>query len=173
MCLCSAVRHLADHFDESEAKLLSSDLNKHLAAIRSILTKSKALARDVRYQVVPNNQRTMKILSIQSVDTLRVNQICDTFKNDIDALWTATEDLVHAELRRRLACVLIFLRSKLDAKEMVPPSIATLVQGARISELRYAGRKYIKIARKLGSIGAMFWLPMDIPASTCVVLSWI
>ncbi|KAH6891478.1 hypothetical protein B0T10DRAFT_313383 [Thelonectria olida] len=166
MCLCSAVHHLAGRFDESEAKLLSSDLNKHLAAIRSILTKSKALARDVRYQVVPNNQRTMKILSIQSVDTLRVNQICDSLKDDVDGFWTGSADLVHTELRRRLVCVLIFLRSKLDAKDVVPPSIAPLVQGARISELRYAGRKYIKIARKLGNIGAMLWLPMDVPAST-------
>lgn len=166
MCLCVSIRRLADSFDEGEAKLLSSELNKHLAAIRSILAKSKALARDVRYQVVPNNQRTMKILSVQSVDTLRVTQICDTFRDDMGAFWAPSDDLVHAELRRRLACVVIFLSSKLEAKDVVPPRIAGLVQGVRISELRYAGRKYIKMARKLGGIGAVFWLPMEIPAST-------
>lgn len=166
MCLCGTIRQLADRFDENEAKHLSADLNKHLAAIRSILTKSKALSRDVRYQVLPSAQRTMKIISIQFVDTTRVDRICDTFRNDLDGFWAGSDDSVHTELHRRLVCVLVFLRSKIDARDWVPPNIANLIRGARTSELRAAGRKYIKIARKLGSIGSIFWLPMDIPAST-------
>ncbi|KAI5455617.1 hypothetical protein BGZ63DRAFT_518964 [Mariannaea sp. PMI_226] len=166
MCLCNEVRQLADLFDENEAKRLTSDLNKHLATIRAILGKSKALARDVRYQVVLNNQRTMKILSIRDSDITRANQIYRKYKDNIKGFWVSSNDLVHAELRRRLACVSIYLLSKMNAAEQVPPIVADLVRGAKLSELRYAGRKYIKIARKLGSIGSIIWLPLDVPAST-------
>ncbi|KPM38851.1 hypothetical protein AK830_g7692 [Neonectria ditissima] len=169
MCLCDTIRQLTEDFDENRANDLAADLNKHLAATRAILAKSKSLARDVRYQIIPNNQRTVKILSLQSVDTSPVDKIRDNFRDDVDGFWVPSNDPVHSELQRRLACVTIFLRSTLntqDSQAWISPRISSLVQGSRVSELRYAGKKYIKLARRLGGIGAVFWLPMGIPAST-------
>lgn len=169
MCLCGTIRQMADDSEDSKVTLVASDLTKHLAAIRTILAKSKPLGRDVGYQVVPNNQRTMKILSVKAIDTSKVNQICSRFSDDIHGFWKASGDVHHAELLRRLACVSIFLRSKLDpqdAQVWASPHISSIIQGSRTSELRYAGKKYIKIARKLGGIGSLFWLPLDIPSST-------
>ncbi|KAI8651474.1 hypothetical protein NCS55_01392300 [Fusarium keratoplasticum] len=166
MCLCSTVRHLAAEFDPDEAMGLVSDLNKHLAAVRAILSKSKPLAREVRYQVVPNNHRTMKILSVQSVDVGGVDQLYNRFKDHVQDFWGCSENNLHQELRRRLACVTIFLRSKLDSEAWVSAGVSGFVQGQKPSELRYAGNKYIKIARKLGGIGSILWLPLEVPSST-------
>ncbi|KAH6996058.1 hypothetical protein BKA56DRAFT_650812 [Ilyonectria sp. MPI-CAGE-AT-0026] len=165
-CLCSNISHLAKDFDDAKARDLTPELNRHLAAIRSILAKSKPFARDVQYHIAPNNHRAMKVLSIQSIDMTRVNQVCERFKNDPDGFWTASDDVVHAELRRRLVCIVVFLRSVLDPEAVVPPHIARFVQGQKHSELRYAGKKYLKIARKLDGIGSVFCLPLDIPSST-------
>lgn len=166
MCLCSTVRHLAVEFDPDEAMGLVSDLNKHLAAVRAILSKSKPLAREVRYQVVPNNHRTMKILSVQSVDVGGMDQLYNRFKDHVQDFWGCSENNFHQELRRRLACVTIFLRSKLDSEAWVSAGVSGVVQGQKPSELRYAGNKYIKIARKLGGIGSILWLPLEVPSST-------
>ncbi|KAH8666253.1 hypothetical protein BGZ61DRAFT_461791 [Ilyonectria robusta] len=111
----------------------------------------------------------MKIMSVKAIDTSQVNQICSRFNDDIDGFWKASGDVHHTELLRRLACVSIFLRSKLDpqdAQVWASPHISSAIKGSRTSELRYAGKKYIKIARKLGGIGSLFWLPLDIPSST-------
>ncbi|KAH7129084.1 hypothetical protein EDB81DRAFT_697144 [Dactylonectria macrodidyma] len=172
MCLCSSIRQLADNSGECNTKIDASELTTHLAAIRFILTRSKPLARDVGYQVVPVNQRTSKILSAKPIDTERVNKICDLFNGDLAGFWSSSAvDVLHAELRRRLACVSIFLRSKVDLQNQnednwISPNISGLYQAAKMSELRYAGKKYIKIARKLGGMGSLFWLPLDIPSST-------
>ncbi|KAH7140283.1 hypothetical protein B0J13DRAFT_477396 [Dactylonectria estremocensis] len=170
MCLCSNIRQLADDSGECNTKIDASDLTKHLAAIRSILARSKPLARDVGYQVVPVNQRTSKILSAKPIDIGKVDKICNLFDGDLAGFWNSTAvDALHAELRRRLACVSIFLKSKIDPQNeenWVSPRISALFQAAKTSELRYAGKKYIKIARKLSGIGSLFWLPLDIPSST-------
>ncbi len=165
-CLCSTINRLADAFNESEARSLSLELNKHLSSIRTMLEQSKTLAHDVRYRIVPIDQRTAKILSIQHLDNTRVSRICEKVKDAIEHFWTPSDDVDHDKLRRRLACVMIYLRSKMNNHDLVPPAISSLVQGMKISELRYAGRKYIKVARRLGSIGSMIWLPLDVPAST-------
>ncbi|KAF4470244.1 hypothetical protein FALBO_2853 [Fusarium albosuccineum] len=149
MCLCGTIRQLEADFDPDKATELASELNKHLAAIRSILAKSKSLSREVRYQVIPNNQRTMKISSLKSVDIEGTNSIYDRFKDDANGFWNFDNN-GYRELRRRLACVVVYLRSKLDAQSWVPPNLSSIVQGQKPSELRYAGNKYIKMARKLG-----------------------
>ncbi|KAF4979182.1 hypothetical protein FZEAL_4555 [Fusarium zealandicum] len=150
MCLCNTIRELADGFDPDKAMLLVADLNKHLAAVRSILGKSKSLTREVRYQVTPNSPRTAKILSVQTIDIATPTQIYERFRDDIPGFWASSADDKHPELRRRLACVTVFLRSKLNGQGWVSSDIASVVQGQKVSELRYAGNKYIKIARKLG-----------------------
>ncbi|KAJ3545931.1 hypothetical protein NM208_g2263 [Fusarium decemcellulare] len=165
MCLCGTIRQLEADFDPDKATELASELNKHLAAIRSILAKSKSLSREVRYQVIPNNQRTMKISSLKSVDIEGTNAIYDRFKDDANGFWNFDNN-GYRELRRRLACVVVYLRSKLDAQSWVPPNLSSIVQGQKPSELRYAGNKYIKMARKLGGVGSILWLPLDVPSST-------
>ncbi|RSL45018.1 hypothetical protein CEP54_014447 [Fusarium duplospermum] len=61
--------------------------------------------------------------------------------------------------------IVIFLRSELNAPVLVPPRIARYFEGQKDSELRHAGRKYIKMARRLDSIGSVLWLPLDVPFS--------
>ncbi|KIV91577.1 hypothetical protein, variant 1 [Exophiala mesophila] len=165
-CLCGVVNQLANEFNDEEAQSLASDLNKHLGAIQTILKKSKALSQNVRYQVVPTDQRTGKILSIRHLVTTEVRQICDRLDDEPNEFWMPSDNSTHAKLHRRLACVVIYLRSSMRTLELVPPRISSLVQGMKVSELRYAGRKYLKIARKVGSIGSILWLPLDVPAST-------
>jgi hypothetical protein len=116
--------------------------------------------------VVPNNQRTMKILNVPAIDYTKANQLHQHLLDSVSALWGASAIEVHAELRRRLACIIIFLRSRLDTDGWLTADISGVVQGQKLSELRFAGRKYIKIARKLGGIGAVLWLPLDVPSST-------
>uniref|UniRef100_A0A8H7TUI3 Uncharacterized protein n=1 Tax=Bionectria ochroleuca TaxID=29856 RepID=A0A8H7TUI3_BIOOC len=136
-CLCSIVSHLAKNFDEVKAKELVPQLNRHLAAIRSLLSKSKSLSRDVQYSVTPNNQRAMKIMSIQAIDMNLVNQVCKRFRNDLAGFWIPSDDAAHGELRRRLACISVFLRSRSDDQAPSP-----------------------------AGIGAVFCLPLDVPFST-------
>lgn len=165
MCLCSTVHQLAADFDSTRASRLAFDLNQHLADVHAILAKSKPLTREVGYQVIPNNKRTVKIISSRSVDVAGVNDINESFRGDISSFWSSDVS-IPLEIRRRLACVVIFLRSKLDAQAWVSPDTAAVVQRSKNSELRYAGKKYIKIARKLGGIGSILWLPLDVPSST-------
>lgn len=167
-CLCNTVRRLAGDYDESAATNLIPAVNKFLRDLRAILGRSKSLARDVDYQIIPSNQRTIKVLSVNAVNLTSANQILGRFNEDHEGFWTlATDEVVHTELRRRLACVVIFLRSKLDSEALLPPHIANLFQGIKACpDLRNAGRKYIKIGRKLGGIGSLFWLPLEIPPST-------
>ncbi|RSL59333.1 hypothetical protein CEP51_013934 [Fusarium floridanum] len=166
MCLCSTVRQLAKDYDETKAEGIASELNHHLSAIRSILSKSKSLSRATHYHITPTNQRTAKILSVQSFNSDRVNDVYERFRFDLEGFWTPSDALAHVELHRRLACIVIFLRSELNASVLVPPRIARYFEGQKDSELRHAGRKYIKMARRLGSIGSVLWLPLDVPCST-------
>ncbi|KAH8898635.1 hypothetical protein GQ53DRAFT_836744 [Thozetella sp. PMI_491] len=163
----SAVHLLAEHYDEERARDLIPALNQHLKYLRSLLTKSKSLTRDVQYRITATNERTNKALSVDSVDLAPVNQVCQTFRDDVDGFWAAPVSRVHTELRRRLACVVVFLRSKLDAEVLAPPRIARLFpEQVDLADIRNSGRKYVKIARKLGGVGAVFWLPLNVPPST-------
>ena len=166
-CLCSAVHLLTKNYDDEQAQDLIPTLNRHLKDIHLLLTTSKSLYRGVQYQITPKNERRNKVLTIDSVDHSSVNQVWDTFKENVDRFWVGSINSAHIELRRRLGCVVVFLRSILDAQASVPPHIAQLFpEPLNYAEVRNAGRKYIKIARKLGGIGAICWLPLDIPHST-------
>ncbi|KAH6689807.1 hypothetical protein F5X68DRAFT_204288 [Plectosphaerella plurivora] len=173
MCLCDTVAQLARSFDPDVAAALSSDLSRHLSAIRSVLARSKPLSRDVGYQVVPNNQRTAKVLAARPSDPKALARLAFRCRDGAAAFWTASspdgfDAVVPSELRRRVACVVVDLRSNLglDAQDWVPPGLADLYRGLKASELRYAGKKYIKMARKLGGVGSILWLPLDVPSST-------
>jgi hypothetical protein len=165
-CLCGCINQLIDNFDPKTAAGLASGLNKHLEAIRSILARNKSLAKEVRYQIIPSNQRTAKILSLHSIDLVKAERLHGAFKDDVKGFWVASGDALHQELRRRIACITIFLRSKVDDNAWASHDVSNLIQGRTLSELRYAGSKYIKIARRLGGIGSILWLPLEIPAST-------
>ncbi|CAK7207863.1 hypothetical protein SEUCBS139899_010678 [Sporothrix eucalyptigena] len=169
-CVCSTVRHLAKNYDEKKAGSLASDINSLLRDLRALLLRSKSLARDVEYQITPTNQRAMKALEVKSVNLRPIDDVCTKYKDDIPGFWTASDDAVHAGLHRRLVCAVVFLRSKLDSGSklpLIPPQIATsLGRNHNTTELKNSGRKYIKIARKLGGIASLFWLPLDIPHST-------
>ncbi|KAF5656807.1 hypothetical protein FHETE_10781 [Fusarium heterosporum] len=148
-CSCSGINQLIDNFDPTKSADLASRLNKHLEALRTILARNKSLSKEVRYQIIPSNQRTAKILSLQPL-----------------GFWTTPGDVLHQELRRRIACMTIFLRSKLDDSAWMSQDVSNVIQGRTLSELRYAGSKYIKIARRLGGVGSILWLPTEVPAST-------
>ncbi|KAJ0332216.1 hypothetical protein COL5a_001922 [Colletotrichum fioriniae] len=167
ICLCSSIRLLSKQYDEDRARELIPALNSHLEDVRRLLAKSKALSRDVQYQITPRNQRTNKALSVDSIDLAPVKQIYEVFSENVDGFWVASDDRVNADLRRRLACIVIFLRSKLDPEASVPPHIAKPFHGqTNYADIRNSGRKYIQIARKLGGLGSILWLPLDIPPST-------
>jgi len=166
-CVCIKARRLTKDYDEAQAQSLLHDLNGLLRDLRALLARSKSLSREVQYRITPSNQRTTKALSVESIDVSTVDRVCERFKDDVDGFWTASDDAVHTDLRRRLACVVIFLRSKLDAEVWVPPQIASTLRGQQnYQELRHSGRKYINIARKLDGLGALLWLPLEIPPST-------
>lgn len=166
-CLCSAVHALAKNYDDARARDLIPTLNRHLKDVHLLLAKSKSLHRRVQYQITAKNERRNKILTVDSVDTASIDQVCDTFREDVERFWTTSISSAHTELRRRLACVVVFLRSILDAQASVPAHIVRLLPDPlNYAEVRNAGRKYIKIARKLGGLGAICWLPLDIPHST-------
>ncbi|KAM0226863.1 hypothetical protein ACHAPO_012017 [Fusarium lateritium] len=165
-CFCKHLDQLIDNFDPSSTTRFASNLNKHLEGIRSILAKNKSLSKEVRYQVIPSNQRTAKILSLQSITFDRVRKLHEILQNDTKGFWTSKDDSLLQELRRRVACVTIFLRSKINDDAWIAEDVAAVVKGRTLSELRYAGNKYIKIARKLGGVGSILWLPLEVPAST-------
>lgn len=166
-CLCSAVHILAKHHDEARARDLIPALNRHLKDLRVLLTTSKSLHCGVQYQIRPRNERKNKALLVDSVNLAPVDQLWGVFREDVDRFWVGSTSSVHTQLRRRLACVVVFLRSMLEAQAAVPPHIAQLFpEPLNYADVRNAGRKYIKIARKVGGLGAICWLPLDIPHST-------
>ncbi|KAJ0373775.1 hypothetical protein COL26b_007972 [Colletotrichum chrysophilum] len=114
VCLCSSVRLLSNQYDESQARNLIPALNRHLEDLRRLLAQSKSLSRDVQFHVTPRNQRTSKALAVDSLDLTPVNQVREQFRENIDGFWAVSDNRVPAELRRRLACVVIFLRSKYE-----------------------------------------------------------
>ncbi|KAH7232245.1 uncharacterized protein BKA55DRAFT_710628 [Fusarium redolens] len=166
-CLCSAIHTLAKDYNEAQAKDLIPALNRHLRDLRQFLAQAKSLSRQVQYQITPRYQRTDKALFVDSVDLAPVNRVCSRFDKDEDGFWAGSDDQVHLELRRRLACVVIFLRSKLDAQVLASPQVAKVFPGVQnLTDMRNPGRKYVQISQRLGDIGAIFWLPLNIPPST-------
>ncbi|RYC93862.1 hypothetical protein BFJ63_vAg3500 [Fusarium oxysporum f. sp. narcissi] len=166
-CLCRTIHTLAKDYDVVQAKELIPALNRHLEDLRQFLAQAKSLSRQVQYQITPRNQRTGKALFVDSVDLTPVDRVCSRFDNDVNGFWAGSDDHVHLELRRRLACVVIFLRSKLDAQMLAPPQVVEEFPGAQNpTDMRNAGRKYVQIAQRLGGVGAIFWLPLNIPPST-------
>ncbi|KAF4500835.1 nb-arc domain containing protein, partial [Fusarium agapanthi] len=129
--------------------------------------QASSLSRQVQYQIIPRNQRTKKALFVDKVDLTPVDRVFARFEKDVTGFWAGSDDRVHLELRRRLACVVIFLRSKLGAQILAPPQVAEVFPGVRsFTDLRSPGRKYDQIAQRLGGVEAIFWLPLDVPAST-------
>ncbi|KAG5750215.1 hypothetical protein H9Q72_006739 [Fusarium xylarioides] len=166
-CLCSTIHTLAKDYDEAQAKDLIPALNRHLEDLRQFLAQAGSLSRQLQYQITPRNQRTGKALFVDKVELTPVDRVFSRFENDVTGFWAGSDDRVHLELRRRLACVVIFLRSKLDAQILAPPQVAEVFPGMQsFTDLRNPGRKYVQIAQKLGGVGAIFWLPLDVPAST-------
>lgn len=171
VCICKTIQQLAVNFDEETVQEITPAINQHLKCLWTVLSKSKVFTRDLQYHITPINYRTAKFLSVRSIDTSNINRLFESFKNNTDAFWQASNDSLHGEICRRIACISIYLRSKLDPEALIPAHLARFIEGQNFAELRYAGRKYLKIGRKLGGIGAIFWLPTDIPPSTYVVLS--
>ncbi|KAL7759098.1 hypothetical protein ACKLNR_011525 [Fusarium oxysporum f. sp. zingiberi] len=166
-CLCRTIHTLAKDYNAVQAKELIPALNRHLEDLRQFLAQAKSLSRQVQYQITPRNQRTGKALFVDSVDLTPVDRVCSRFDNDVNGFWAGSDDHVHLELRRRLACVVIFLRSKLDSQMLAPPQVVKEFPGAQNpTDMRNAGRKYVQIAQRLGGVGAIFWLPLNIPPST-------
>lgn len=166
-CLCSTVHSLARQHDEARARDLIPALNRHLKTVRLLLATSKSLHSGIQYQITPRNERKNKALLVDSPDLAPVDQVCGMFRNHVDGFWAGSINSVHTQLRRRLACVVVFLRSVLEAQASVPPQIARVFpEPLNHVDVRNAGRKYIKIARKVGGLGAICWLPLDIPSST-------
>ncbi|KIL92326.1 hypothetical protein FAVG1_04735 [Fusarium avenaceum] len=143
-CICSAIHTLANEYDEAQARELIPALNRHLKDVRHFLGQSKSPSRDVQFQITPRNQRTDKALFVDSVDLTPVNQISQRFANDVHGFWAGSDDRVHTELRRRLACVVIFLRSKLGTQALASPQIAGLFHGQQNpTDMRNPGRKFV------------------------------
>ncbi|KAL0943108.1 LipA and NB-ARC domain-containing protein [Colletotrichum truncatum] len=166
-CTCRSVEILDQEFDEAQARTLIPALNSHLGHLRRLLAKSKALSHAVQYHITPRHQRTIKALSVGSVDLQPINELQQQFGEKLGEFWTVSAKNVNAELRRRLACVVVFLSSKLDTQAIVPPQLAYLFPGKHCySDIRNSGRKYIQIAQKLRDLGAILWLPLEIPPST-------
>jgi len=165
MCICTIIRRLARKFNERDANHVASDLNKHLAEIRAVTDKSKSFSRSIHYEVKEKNKRSAKILSIEDPSTTRQKQVLERFRDNPKAFWQPPVDDVHAQLGRRVACVTIYLLSKLD-RGCTAPGISTFIQGPIGDAERYAGKRYIEAARQLGGIGALFCLPLSIPYST-------
>lgn len=172
-CLCRTIHTLAKDYDAVQAKELIPALNRHLEDLRQFLAQAKSLSRQVQYQITPRNQRTGKALFVDSVDLTPVDRVCSRFDNDVNGFWAGSDDHVHLELRRRLACVVIFLRSKLDAQMLAPPQVAKVFPRAQnLTDMRNPGRKYVQISQRLGGVGAIFWLPLNVPPSTYVMSSY-
>ena len=165
-CLCSEVCQLAKQYDETRVQELIPALDHHLRDLRSILSQVQYATRDIQYRITPINQRAVKVLSVESVDPTVITGVFERFKEDVAGFWAASSGII-ADLRRRLSCVVIFLMSRLDTEVATPPMVAALFQEHQnYQELRHAGRKYIKISRRLGGLGSLLWLPYDVPHST-------
>lgn len=101
------------------------------------------------------------------MDTGPVDDVCRKYESDFEGFWERPESHAQIELRRRLACVATFLRSKLGASPTQPVRVPGFsLDQLNYADIRNAGRKYIKIARRLGGLGSLFSLPLDIPYST-------
>lgn len=172
MCICGRIGQLAERFNEKETKPLVSELNRHLATIESIVNKSKSLARYVLYDIRPKFKRSKKILSITTANTTPQKQIFERFRSNPEAFWQCDDDDSCMQLGRRLACITIYLLSRLDSKSELPASIARFVpEPASHTEYRYAGKRYLEIARQVGGLGTVLCLPLEIPYSTLVSFS--
>ncbi|KAL1844675.1 hypothetical protein VTK73DRAFT_2047 [Phialemonium thermophilum] len=167
MCLCKQIKALASAFDELEAERLVAALNSHLQAIRDFCTKSKSLANGLRYEIGDKQQLSSKISTRTSLDTTRQERILRAFQAKPSQFWQPVDDdATHMELGRRLACVLVYLRYRLFNEVHVPSAISLFAPGAKSTDLRYAGKKFIGISRQLGGIGSLLSFPLDIPSST-------
>ncbi|KAF5543480.1 mfs multidrug transporter [Fusarium mexicanum] len=166
-CICNTIHTLAKDYNEAQAKQLIPALNRHLEHLRQFLAQAGSLSRQVQYQITPRNQRAEKALFVDKVDLAPVDRVSARFENDVTGFWAGSDDRVHLEFRRRLACVVIFLRSKLGAQILAPPQVAEVFPKVpNVTDLRNPGRKYVQIAQRLGGVGAIFWLPLDVPTST-------
>lgn len=169
-CLCTTVHQLAQHPDETRASELAAELDAHFRDLRVVLAQSKALARSLQYRITPVNERTNKAFFVNELDLTPVNSIHERFGEDVEGFWASEDtDVTLCDLRRRIACVVVFLRSTVDPHAPVPPSIVSIFKAqSNYAEIRNAGRKYIKVSRRLGGLGSILGLPLSIPHSTQV-----
>jgi len=168
VCLCSTIHTLARHPNEGRALELAATLDAHLSDIRTLLAQSKRLSRKIQYRVTPSSDRTSKALSLNNSTVKPAEALGECLQGDIESFWETGGQIEMVQgFQRRVACAVIFLKSTLEQEASIPPHISNLLKGQhRYTELRNAGRKYIKIARKLGSLGSILWLPLSIPYST-------
>lgn len=175
-CICLSVQRLAESPDEHRAEAIIAAINDHLADLHRVLTQSKALSRHVRYRITPSNHRTSKASQIDSIDLAEAQRLFVRFGHDgpdgPEAFWTvAANDHVHPHLRRRLATVAVYIRSRINMESVARPELVQILNGQQdAQDVRNAGRKYVKIARKLGGFGALAWLPSSMAPSTYVYL---
>ncbi|KAL8296021.1 hypothetical protein RB600_001487 [Gaeumannomyces tritici] len=134
--------------------------------ISSLLSNSKSLARLVHYKVTPKAKRTAKLLSVETLDTTAQQQIFARFQDNPEAFWEPPTCGLHAQLGRRVAHIAMYLRSRLHPDHLPSSTIAVFVPDPSATKHRYVGKRYVEIARRLGGMGAVFCLPLDIPDST-------
>ncbi|KAF5680207.1 mfs multidrug transporter [Fusarium circinatum] len=142
-CVCNTIHTLANDYNEAQAEELIPALNRHLEDLRQFLSQASSLSRQVQYQIIPRNHRSEKALFVDKVNLAPVDRVFSRFENDVTGFWAGSDDRVHLELRRRLACVVIFLRSKLSAEILAPPQVAKVFPGMRsFTDVRNPGRNY-------------------------------
>ena len=177
-CLCASIRDLSQNPDEARTIDLAQDLNDHLRDLQKVLAYSKEASREIDFKITPNNGRVKKTFSFDAPDLETLEQICSKVSRDPTWFWDRDRDntdeavgecSVHVALQRRLACIVVFLRSLVDAQAPIPSYIEGLFQSKckyRSTDIRNAGRKYINISKKLGDLGSIFWLPTSVPYTT-------
>ncbi|KAF5253903.1 hypothetical protein FANTH_1228 [Fusarium anthophilum] len=157
-CVCNTIHALAKDYNEVQAKELIPALNRHLENLRQFLAQVSSLSSQVQYQMTPRNQQTEKALFVDKVDLAPVDRVFSRFENDVTGFWPA-----------RIIVFILSCGADLPALWYFFDLNWALRYWHLLKWLR---RKYVQIAQRLGGVGAIFWLPLDVPASTYVISSY-